>query len=258
MKAVVIIPARYNSARFEGKPIAHINGKPMIEYVYQGAKGAGLIDRVIIATDDERIFEAVKDFGGEAVITSTEHSSGTDRVAEVAKNLSYDIIVNVQGDEPLIKGEMIDDVIKLLEDQRADMGTLKKRIKKTEELYDPNVVKVVTDSEGFALYFSRSPIPYYRDEFPNLQPSNVRLSDHDKVFNLQLYKHIGIYSYRTDVLLKLTALRESMLEKAEKLEQLRAIDNGYRIKAKETEHDIIGVDTRNDLERVEKWLNTYL
>jgi len=250
MKSVAIIPSRYGSTRFQGKPIAILNGKPMIQYVYEGASKAKLIEYVLVATDDKRIFDVVKGFGGKAVMTRNDHSSGSDRIAEVARNLVFDIIVNIQGDEPMIHGEMVDDVIMLLDDSRSSIGTLKKRIEDGDDLLNPNIVKVVTDREGFALYFSRSPIPFFRDNFSRIQ-------DTDCEKNMEFYKHIGIYSYRKDVLLQLASMPPGILEKAEKLEQLRALENNIRIKVKETLHESIGVDTYEDLKRVERWLNTF-
>ncbi len=245
MKAIAIIPARYNSTRFPGKAIVFINGKPLIQYVYEGTKTSKLVDKVLVATDDKRIYDVVRDFSGEATMTSNKHISGTDRIAEVADNIDADVIVNVQGDEPLIKGEMVDDVIKQLKDNNADMGTLKKSLKDANDIYNPNIVKVVTDIKGFALYFSRAPIPYYR---------NYNLSQQSKIKNHQYFMHIGIYSYRRDILLNLTKLPQSELEKAEKLEQLRALENGYKIKIDETDYEIIGVDTEEDLKKVEECL----
>ncbi len=255
MSAVVIIPARYASTRFPGKLLSPLSGKPVIRHVCERAMTATLADRVIVATDSDKIYQAVRSFGGDAVMTSSEHPSGTDRIAEVARGADYDIIVNVQGDEPLIRGEMIDAVISLLEDSRADMGTLVKRIENPDEVLDPNVVKAVFDTQGFALYFSRAPIPFYREEFEGLRVKEKEtLNLEPGTLNLEFYKHIGIYSYRRDVLLRLTELPQSALEKAEKLEQLRALENGYRIKVGITGHETIGVDTREDMEKVERRL----
>ncbi len=202
-----------------------------------------------MATDSETIFEEVLSFGGKAVMTSRDHVSGTDRIAEVARSLPCDIIVNVQADEPLIRPEMIDDVIALLSDKRADMGTLVKEIRNPDEVMDPNVVKAVFGPDGFALYFSRAPIPYHRDEWKDMDKFEIQRSK----FNV--FKHIGIYSYKRDVLIKLAGMRPSMLEEREKLEQLRALENGFMIKVKETSSETIGVDTPQDLERVERWLS---
>ncbi|MBI4691438.1 MAG: 3-deoxy-manno-octulosonate cytidylyltransferase [Nitrospirae bacterium] len=270
MTAIVIIPARYDSTRFPGKPLTPLNGKPLIQHVFENSQKSKLAAEVIVATDSRAIFEVVLGFGGKAVMTSDIHTSGTDRVAEVAASLNYDIIVNVQGDEPLIRPEMIDDVIGLLDDERAVMGTLVKRIEIPEEIFDPNVVKVVFDKDRFAMYFSRAPIPFDRDNF-RMQDARYTMQDKDIMHhascimyhdtpNFQLptsnfYKHIGIYSYRKDVLLSLARMKPVELEQVEKLEQLRAIVNGFRIKVKETVFETIGVDTPHDLERVKKWLN---
>ncbi|MEC4684813.1 MAG: 3-deoxy-manno-octulosonate cytidylyltransferase [Nitrospirota bacterium] len=259
MSAVVIIPARYGSTRFPGKLLSPLSGKPVIRHVCERAMTATLADRVIVATDSDKIYQTVRSFGGDAVMTSSEHPSGTDRIAEAARGADYDIIVNVQGDEPLIRGEMIDSVISLLEDSRADMGTLVKRIEDTDEVFDPNVVKAVFDTQGFALYFSRAPIPFYREEL-RVAGCGLRVKEKETLnlepgtLNLEFYKHIGIYSYRRDVLLNLTGLSQSALEKAERLEQLRALENGYKIKVGITAHETIGVDTREDIEKVERWL----
>ena len=182
-------------------------------------------------------------------MTSRSHLSGTDRVAEVARLVDYDIIVNVQGDEPLIKPQVIDDVIRLLFDAAADVGTMVKKVGEPAEIIDPNVVKVVFGEDGFALYFSRAPIPYHRDGWRGVNLFEVKSSA------FAVYKHIGIYSYRRDALLRLTEIKPTKLEEVEKLEQLRALEHGFRIKVKETSMEITGVDTPQDLERVERWLS---
>ncbi len=272
MTAIVIIPARYDSTRFPGKPLSLLRGKTLIQHVYENSRGARQIDNVIVATDSEPIFEKVVSFGGKAVMTSRKHPSGTDRIAEVAASVDYDIVVNVQADEPLIRPQMIDDVIALLHDGRASLGTLIKRITNIEEVLDPNVVKVVFDEESFALYFSRSPIPYHRDEWKNFKDLvtsyelRVRGKEKDVMNNSQLatrnsqlcYKHIGIYSYRREALLALSRMEPTGFEKMEKLEQLRALEKGMKIKIKETFFETYGVDTPEDLERVEKCLSTSL
>ncbi|MCI4626887.1 MAG: 3-deoxy-manno-octulosonate cytidylyltransferase [Candidatus Magnetoovum sp. WYHC-5] len=251
-KAVVVIPARYESSRFPGKPLALIKGKPMIQYVYEGVRSARFVDFVIIATDDERICAVCNGFVGlqdKALMTSKAHQSGTDRVGEVLQGLEgVRFIVNVQGDEPLINGDMVDDVIVLLMDERAGIATLKKSIKNSDEIFDINVVKVVTDKEGFALYFSRSAIPFYRERFTG---SKVELGA------FEVYKHIGIYGYKAEVLRALLKSSPCAIEEAEKLEQLRALYMGIKIKVKETKHEVFGVDTPDDLKRVEQWLSTY-
>lgn len=261
MTSVVIIPARYASTRFPGKPIVSINGKSLIQHVYENSKKAKLAKEVIVATDNKLIFDKVQAFGGKAVMTAETHSSGTDRIAEVAAKLDCDIIVNVQGDEPFIKPEMIDDVIELLDDKQAAMATLAKTIENQEDIFDPNVVKVVFDKDGYALYFSRAPIPFYRDQITVKKTDAQYTIDASGIGHKELgifYKHIGIYSYRRDVLLKLAKMKQVTLEQTEKLEQLRALVNGFKIKVKETNFETIGIDTPEDLERAKKWLNTSL
>jgi len=249
MDVIVIIPARYASTRLEGKPLLDIAGKPMILRVYERAGKAKLVKDVIVATDDKRIFDAVKGFKGKVIMTSASHKSGTDRLAEAAANLKCDMVVNVQGDEPLIEPKMIDDAVKpLVDDSEVYMATLKTKILDAEELNNPNVVKVVTDKNGFALYFSRYPIPYVREqENPPIPP----LEKGGKG-GLGHYKHIGLYAYRKDFLLKFAHMKPTPLEQAEKLEQLRALENGYKIKVVETKYNSIGVDTQEDLEKVRR------
>ncbi len=242
MDITAIIPARYASTRLPGKPLLDIAGKPMVQHVYERAKTSGLVNRVIVATDDSKIFDAVKKFGGDAVMTSEAHKSGTDRLAEVAKGLKSDIIVNIQGDEPLIESGMIDEAIRpLMDDGSIVMGSLKAEIRDETELNNPNVVKVVVDRNDFALYFSRYPIPYIRDDSP-LSLLTGR------------FKHIGLYVYRREFLLEYAGMPQTPLEEAEKLEQLRALENGYRIKVPTTRYQSIGVDTEEDLERVRRLL----
>ncbi len=255
MTAIVIIPARYDSTRFPGKPLYPLKGIPVIQHVYENARRANHADDVIVATDSETIFERVLAFSGKAIMTDKKHPSGTDRIAEVAASLDYDIIVNVQGDEPLIRPEMIDDVIAILNDERASIGTLIKKIEDPREIINPNVVKVIFDKEGFAIYFSRAPVPFYRDEWKTLEHI-LRVKSYES--RVSVYKHVGIYSYRREVLLSLAGMEQTELEKTEKLEQLRAIENGMKIKIKETFFETYGVDTPEDLERVEKCLSTSL
>ncbi len=259
MKAIVVIPARHGSTRLPGKPLVDIHGRPLIQYVYENARKARLSEKVIVATDDRRVFDAVKAFGGDVVMTSPEHPSGTDRIAEVVKDMSVEVVVNLQGDEPMIRPDMIDEVITILfEDKRAHMGTLVKRIDDIADVMNPNVVKAVFDKEGFALYFSRLPVPFYRDMFA----INPHESDKEVVFQFscpsdggyRFFKHIGIYSYRKDVLLQLTGIPPTELEIAERLEQLRALQEGFKIKIKETAYDTVGVDTEEDLIRVRELL----
>ncbi|MBI4688481.1 MAG: 3-deoxy-manno-octulosonate cytidylyltransferase [Nitrospirae bacterium] len=267
--AVAIIPARFNSTRFPGKPLVSLKGKPVIQHVYEQAMHAESINNVLVATDDKRIFDAVNGFGGRAVMTSVSHASGTDRIAEAAMGIDCDIIVNVQGDEPFIKPQMIDDVVEALNnDNRASMSTLAKQTTDLEEIFSPNIVKVVFDSVWFAMYFSRAPIPYYRDEWI-VQNTEHRTqnTDSDILFKLKTrhsslvtcyccYKHIGIYGYRKDILMRVAGMPEAGLEKIEKLEQLRALASGIRIKVKETSYDTFGIDIPEDLRKAEEWLNS--
>ena len=237
MRVAVIIPARYASTRLEGKPLADILGKPMVQWVYEQGAGAKLSQTSVVATDDERVLKAVESFGGRSVMTSSTHTSGTDRVAEAARGIDAGIIVNLQGDEPLIRPRMIDAAIRpLLEDSDILVSTLKTKIASRSDYLDPNIVKVVTDKDGFALYFSRSPVPYERAPFEKTGATP--------------YKHIGIYVYRKSFLELFTKLEPTPLEKAECLEQMRILENGFRIKVVETEHNPISVDTPEDLEKV--------
>lgn len=249
MKVVGIIPARFASSRLPGKPLLPIAGKPMIQHVYERASQATILDRLLVATDDPRVKETVEGFGGLASLTSPGHPSGTDRVAEVAETLTCDLVVNIQGDEPLIPSALIDQaVLPFFHDPTLPMGTVCRRIVEPAEALDPHVVKVVFDLQGFALYFSRAPIPYVRE---GVQGLGFRVEEKGSDPSpLPFYKHIGLYVYRRDVLLKLAGLPPTPLEKAERLEQLRALEHGIRIRVVETQHDSIGVDTAEDLERV--------
>jgi len=251
MKITAVIPARYASTRFPGKALAEIDGRPMIQYVYERAAQSKLISRVIVATDDPRIADAVSMIGGEVIMTSRDHETGTDRLAEVAAALDSDIIVNVQGDEPLIDPAMIDQALQpLLEEDDLQMGTVKTRIKCLHDFLSPNVVKVVTDNRGNALYFSRSPLPFFRDKWKDLKDESFSSG------KLLCYKHVGLYVYRRDFLLKFASMPATFLEISEKLEQLRAIENGVTIRVVETEFESIGVDTPDDLLKVqEKYRN---
>jgi len=238
MKVVVIIPSRYQSSRFMGKPLADVLGKPMIQHVYERVLRSKTASMAAVATDDRRIFEAVERFGGRAILTSPDHPSGTDRIAEAAGALGLadeDIVVNVQGDQPTFEPAQIDEVVQpLLEDGTVDFSTLVYRIRRDEEVTDPNAVKVVFDRDHFALYFSRSTIPFVRDR--------GKKADY--------WKHHGIYAYRKSFLVAFTKLPQGILEGLEALEQLRALEHGYRIKVVETQFDSIEVDTPADLERV--------
>jgi 3-deoxy-manno-octulosonate cytidylyltransferase (CMP-KDO synthetase) len=254
MKIAAVIPARYGSTRFEGKPLAEILGKPMIRWVYEAVCQSKLIGEVIVATDDQRILEAVQSFGGKAVMTSPDHTTGTDRVAEVARKLRSEIIVNVQGDEPLIKGSIIDMAIKpLLADDALPMSTLITRIEETKDWLNPHIVKVVIDQKSFALYFSRSPIPFPRDLHID------RLESHPfgtkRALPKRVFKHIGTYVFRRKFLLKFSKMKPTPLEKLEKLEQLRALENGYPIKVSIVDYEPICVDIPEDLQKVVTFLS---
>ena len=247
MKVYAIIPSRYASTRLPGKPLLKIKGKTIIQMVYEQCKKVDVLQGVIVATDDERIFNEVKSFGGKCVMTSSEHKSGTDRIAEVAQSLDADVIVNVQGDEPLISPESIEASINpFFENKDIVMTTLKTRIKSEEELFNPNVVKVVCDREGFALYFSRLPIPYKKHAEMGY-PYPLKNGEYQNYF-----KHIGLYAYKKDFLIKLSKMEMAFLEKTEGLEQLRVLENGYRIFVVETEFDSLGVDTMEDYLNLKK------
>ena len=237
MDVIGVIPARYGSTRFEGKVLADICGKPMLQWVWEAAKKAKILDEVIIACDDERVEEAAKSFGARVVLTSKEYQSGSDRLCEVVNPLEVKVVVNIQADEPLLEPVMLENIARpLLDDASLNMTTLMKRIDDPSEIKDPNVVKVVTDRQGLALYFSRLAIPYPRD----------------KAAETVYFKHIGLYGYSKDFLFIFKNLPESRLEKIEKLEQLRVLEAGFRIKVIETKISTIGVDTPEDLEKVKK------
>lgn len=252
-RAVAIIPARWASTRFPGKPLAQIQNKPMIQWVVEQAQKASRISEVIVATDDIRIVEAVHGFGGKAVMTSPDHATGSDRIAEVASGLKCDIVVNVQGDEPLIPPQNIDQVVDTLEkDPSLNVATLMMAINDPDEIADPHVVKVVADQKGRALYFSRSPIPFHRDEWESGSPEDLSKSK-DKGMT-QVYKHIGLYAYTRSFVLELSRMAPTPLEQLEKLEQLRILEHGIPIQIGITEQPSMGVDHSEDLERVERFL----
>lgn len=236
MKFLGVIPARYASTRLEGKPLADIDGHSMIEWVYKRTLLSNL-DMVVVATDNQLVYDKVKSFGGEVVMTSENHPNGTSRIAEVAEIYNeFDVIINVQGDEPLIEKEMINALITpFLKEPDLSMATLKHRIDTIEEVENPNNVKVVTTKSDYAIYFSRSPIPYPRE----LDMKNY-------------FKHVGIYGYRRDFVIKYSQMPQTSLEISESLEQLRVLENGYKIKVLETPYKIVGVDTVEDLEKVRK------
>jgi len=242
MKVVCIIPARYDSSRFPGKPLADLCGKPMIRHVYERVLKAKTVSLAAVATDDKRIYAAVEGFGGRAIMTSKEHKSGTDRIAEAVSGLNLkdtDIVVNIQGDQPLFQPSQIDEVARpLLDDPSLLMSTLIYKIVREEEITHPNAVKVVFDKDHFALYFSRSTIPCVRDRGDNVT----------------YFKHHGIYGYRRGFLDTFTRLPEGVLERLEALEQLRALEHGYRIKVVETLFDSVEVDTPQELDRVKRFI----
>jgi 3-deoxy-manno-octulosonate cytidylyltransferase (CMP-KDO synthetase) len=242
LRILGVIPARYASVRFPGKVLASIAGKSMLEHVYERASMARYLTSVVIATDDRTVYEQARNFGASVRMTRADHMSGTDRVAEVASSGNAELIVNIQGDEPLIDPNAIDTaILGLLDDPDVPMGTLKRRIEDPADIDNPNVVKVVTDLSGKAIYFSRCSIPYAR---------GPESSDR--------FKHIGLYVYRRDFLLNYSDLPVGPLEKAERLEQLRALENGYSIRVMETEYDSLGVDTPADLDRVSKLFDASL
>ena len=243
LSVIGIIPARYASSRFPGKPLLDIKGKSMIQRVYEQATRSEGLNRVIVATDDDRIFNAVKDFGGSVIMTGVHHKSGTDRCREVLEKLEnearFDIAVNIQGDEPYIEPAQIDEVIALFQDGDVKIATLVKKIENHDSLFNPNVNKVVFTENKMAIYFSRHPIPFQQN-----QPREKWIQ------NMDYFKHIGMYAYRVEVLKEITKLPQSKLEKAESLEQLRWIENGFPIKVGITQYESIAVDTPEDLLKI--------
>ena len=245
MKYIAIIPARYASTRFPGKPLAVLGGKTVIQRVYEQA--ASVLEEAYVATDDERIFQAVEAFGGRAVMTRSDHQSGTDRIEEAAEKIGTDadVIINIQGDEPFIQPSQINTLIGLFEDAETQIGTLGKRFDTPEAAMNPNSPKIVTDLRGFALYFSRSVIPFVRGA-----------KDAEWFSSYPYLKHLGLYAYRRQVLREITQLPQSPLELAESLEQLRWLENGYRIRVGLTDVETVGIDTPEDLQRAEAFLNS--
>jgi 3-deoxy-manno-octulosonate cytidylyltransferase (CMP-KDO synthetase) len=240
-KVVVVIPARYGSTRLPGKPLVSLAGQPMVQRVYERAKSARKVDRVIVATDDERIVEAVAAFGGEARMTRADHRTGTERVAEVAAHIEGDVFVNVQGDEPLLDPAAVDTAVAaLLDEPKAAIVTVATAIKIPGDIMDPNVVKVVLDFDENALYFSRAPIPWVRDTGSTIQ--------------VRHRKHLGLYVFQREALLEYPTLPQGDLERIEQLEQLRWLENGWKIRVAEVEHDALSVDVPEDVARVEKLL----
>jgi len=250
MRVAIIIPARYGSTRFEGKPLVPLLGRPMIQHVYERAAMACLVDRVVVATDDERIAGVVRGFGGTVIMTSSRHQTGTDRIVEVAQGLDVEWIINLQGDEPLIQPEVIDLLARaMMASPHEHMFSLMRPVRTVEEYMSPNAVKVVTDHQGYALYFSRAPIPCPKGGLSHLQGAS---EGHSAMKNAHI--HCGIYGYRKDFLLGIPEMRPSALESTEGLEQLRILSNGHRIAMIRTEYRAIGVDTPGDIAVVEKLL----
>ena len=250
MKFTAVIPARYASTRFPGKPLAMLGGKTVIQRVYEQA--ASVLSDVYVATDDERILSAVEAFGGRAVMTRTDHKSGTDRIEEAVEKIEKqgmdkegqgDVIINIQGDEPFVQPSQIKTLMSLFDDPETQIGTLGKRFESMEAVQNPNSPKIVTDHRGFALYFSRSVIPFIRG-----------IEVEDWLSNYPFLKHLGVYAYRREVLAEVTKLPQGVLEKAESLEQLRWLENGYRIRVGMTEVETVGIDTPADLDRAEQFL----
>ncbi len=240
VNVLAVIPARYASIRLPGKPLVSICGKPMIQHVYERVQQAQRVSRVVVATDDDRILAAVRGFGGEAVMTRSDHRSGSERVAEVATQIPADIYINVQGDEPLIEPSAVDALVEsmtVLEEPPVQLGTLCVPIQSPSDIMDSNIVKVVLDFQGDALYFSRAPIPWVRDEASRVHARHL--------------KHLGIYAYRREPLLEFPTLPPGELEKLEQLEQLRFLENGYKMRVTETTFDSVSVDVPSDISRVE-------
>lgn len=247
MKFIGIIPARYASTRFPGKPLALLGGKPVIQHVYE--KVAAVLETAYVATDDERIYDAVKSFGGQVVMTRTDHKSGTDRIEEAIEKIGgeWDVVVNVQGDEPFVAKSQLDTICHCFDDPTTQIATLGKPFESMEAVQNPNSPKIVVDNMGFAMYFSRSVIPYVRGKEKS-----------SWLTHYPFLKHLGIYAYRKDVLRQVTQLPQSSLEIAESLEQLRWLQNGFKIKVGTTDVETVGIDTPQDLERAEEFLKSQL
>ena len=243
MKFIAIIPARYASTRFPGKPLAMLGGKPVIQRVYEQAKA--VLGKAYVATDDDRIRETVEQFGGQVIMTRADHKSGTDRIEEAAEKIetTADVIINVQGDEPFIQRSQIETLCQQFDDPQTQIATLGKRFESMEAVENPNSPKIVCDTKGFALYFSRSVIPFIRG-----------VERQEWFGKFPFLKHLGIYAYRREVLQEITKLPQSPLEIAESLEQLRWLQNGYRIRVGETDVETVGIDTPEDLKRAETFL----
>lgn len=243
MKFIGIIPARYSSSRFPGKPLAILGGKPVIEHVYRQV--SSVLEDVFVATDDQRIYDAVEAFGGKAIMTRSDHKSGTDRICEALEKVggSFDVVINIQGDEPFIQKSQLETVMQCFDDPRTQIATLGKPFESMEAVENPNSPKIVLDNDGYALYFSRSVIPFVRGK-----------EREEWLSHFPYLKHIGLYAYRTEVLMEISKLPQSTLELAESLEQLRWLQNGYKIKVGLTDVETIGIDTPEDLQRAEEKL----
>lgn len=243
MKFIGVIPARYASTRFPGKPLALLGGRPVIQYVYEKAVNA--LGEAYVATDDQRIYDAVRAFGGEAVMTRSDHQSGTDRIEETCEKIgtNADVIINIQGDEPFVHPSQLETIQRLFDHPQTQIGTLGKRFESMDAVRNPNSPKIITDRHGFALYFSRSVVPYIRGK-----------EQQEWLQSFPYLKHLGIYAYRREILHEITQLPQSSLEKAESLEQLRWLENGYRIRVGITEVETVGIDTPEDLQRAEVFL----
>ncbi len=249
-KIIGIIPARYSSKRLPGKPLISIEGKPLVQRVYEGAKGSSFLDRVIVATDSARVSDVVYGFGGEAFLSLRRHPTGTDRVAEVVRNLNYDLVLNIQCDQPFLNPKMIDDLVaSMCKGRNLLMGTLARKIDNPQKLKNPNVVKVILDQKDFALYFSRFPIPYIRDKH---HTAHARGFNEIDLKRSPYYEHIGIYVFKKDFLLKFASWKQTPLERYEKLEQLRTLENGYKIKVCITKHQSFTIDVPSDLIKLKK------
>ncbi len=250
IRVLAVIPARYASTRLPGKPLSLIGDKTMIQWVYENVKKCELIDKVVVATDDIRIYNHVKHFGAEVMMTSKKHRSGSDRVAEVAKKIYSDIILNVQADEPLIsKNVLYKTIMECIKNKKVGVVTPICRVEYYSELFDPNFVKVVVDKNFFALYFSRSVIPFVRDSFC-FQQQNFVIKDNEIIEKISFYRHIGVYVFRRNFLFKFLSLPQGKLERVEKLEQLRILEHGYKIKTVLVDESPINVDTEEDLKKV--------
>lgn len=246
MKFIAIIPARYASTRFPGKPLACLGGQPVIQHVYEKAVDA--LGEAYVATDDERIAQVVEQFGGQAIMTRADHKSGTDRIEEAAEKIGTDadVIINIQGDEPFVDASQLKTLQSLFDHEETQIGTLGKRFETMEATLNPNSPKIVTDQQGFALYFSRSVVPFVRG-----------VEQAEWLTHYPYLKHLGLYAYRRQVLREITQLPQSPLEQAESLEQLRWLENGYRIRVGLTEVETVGIDTPDDLKRAEEFLKTH-